>query len=925
MEKYIRTYIVLALLTANAASAKDIFIAPTGSDSAQGTITAPLASINKATSIAEAGDIIYLAGGTYPLTKPQRIDANADYRNPIIVKAQDDQDVILDASAITQDAAITLSGSGVEMRGVHILGAGHVAVSIPQGDHIVMSGNVIAGSAKEALMIGGADLGRIYVKGNEFTDSGDADNAVIISQAEYITFDNNYIHHNAGAGLFVNGVADGEISQNKLHDNANANLRLGDVSALDVISNEIYNRERTTSRAATCNTCSDGVVMSTSADVDGELMFRDNVVYNVDEAIAVRDANYPLANAMFENNVFFNTNDAILGIDSPKVGQHNMMFSRNMFVPEAGAFMASDASLQGAAFENNCWSDGQSLPVQASGNGNVQTDISLQNNTLGPQIKNNLRGKDVACQDMDAGAMAFQALDVQPSTVALEGQPQTQMITQNSESNDVTIIEEVMVIDEPVQEVILSPAPVIEPEAPVLSAGLPSLDGFGSIMSFIQELVTSIVSALMESLFGMSAIAATPEAVDKPASDVATDIATSSSNASTDAPAMNDTPAISNVASPISANANVVQRPDEPDMQVALNDVSSDDMERNDVFDEAVSQSASSQSVNQSFGQPIEVAMARIDDAVEAQSEESQAFSDRVNQVNASALTPGRNSGEMTYLYQLQKANYSSLQQANADIMVIDPDDSGLTPQQVQTMKGQGKLTFAYTSIGEAEDYRGYWRNNNWTVNPPSFLLEENPDWPGNYTVEFWHPDWQRAMIDRIVSFVRQGYDGIYLDIVDGFQRSEVIDAYNTGGDVGKSGDIRNDMENFVIRISNAAKAVNPQFKIIPQNAISLLAKPNDIRLPNVRYLQAIDGIGKETTFYLGTNKTSWAESDVQYLRHAVNSGKFILAVDYVRGGANQEDFIKRCVKEGYIPFVGERALDNTGPEVNKIVPDLIE
>src|SRR5262245_10392925 len=41
------------------------YAAPTGSDSAAGTINAPFASLSKAVSTAKAGDTIILRGGTY--------------------------------------------------------------------------------------------------------------------------------------------------------------------------------------------------------------------------------------------------------------------------------------------------------------------------------------------------------------------------------------------------------------------------------------------------------------------------------------------------------------------------------------------------------------------------------------------------------------------------------------------------------------------------------------------------------------------------------------------------------------------------------------------------------------------------------------------------------------------------------------------
>ena len=45
----------------------------------------------------------------------------------------------------------------------------------------------------------------------------------------------------------------------------------------------------------------------------------------------------------------------------------------------------------------------------------------------------------------------------------------------------------------------------------------------------------------------------------------------------------------------------------------------------------------------------------------------------------------------------------------------------------------------AYSSIGEAEDYRYYWRAE-WEDDVPTWLAAENKDWKGNFKVRYWDP-----------------------------------------------------------------------------------------------------------------------------------------------------------------------------------------
>ena len=79
----------------------------------------------------------------------------------------------------------------------------------------------------------------------------------------------------------------------------------------------------------------------------------------------------------------------------------------------------------------------------------------------------------------------------------------------------------------------------------------------------------------------------------------------------------------------------------------------------------------------------------------------------------------------------------------------------------------------SYMSIGESEDYRYYWQAN-WSTNKPEWLDAENPDWPGNFKVKYWNPEWQSIIYGNDGSYLKKildaGFDGVYLDIIDAFE-----------------------------------------------------------------------------------------------------------------------------------------------------------
>jgi uncharacterized protein (TIGR01370 family) len=276
----------------------------------------------------------------------------------------------------------------------------------------------------------------------------------------------------------------------------------------------------------------------------------------------------------------------------------------------------------------------------------------------------------------------------------------------------------------------------------------------------------------------------------------------------------------------------------------------------------------------------------------------------------------------LPFLYQLQDADYASLAQTDFRVAVIDPDDSALTSSQVRELQeDQGKILYAYTSIGEAEDYRDYWTSE-WTASVPNFILGENEDWAGNYRVEFWNSEWQAIVYDRIDDLLEAGYNGAYLDIVDGYTVDEVIAAYP-----GTDAELRQEMIDFVIEISKYAKAQNPDFDIIPQNAVGLLGVSEDGPEggANMDYINAIDGLGVEDLWFNDNQTSTWTSGDLEYIELASNAGLFVLATSYPTQNGKQETFIENAIVASLIPFVAERDLTGEIDAANAGVDALLD
>ncbi|PPD31187.1 MAG: hypothetical protein CTY20_00070 [Hyphomicrobium sp.] len=264
-----------------------------------------------------------------------------------------------------------------------------------------------------------------------------------------------------------------------------------------------------------------------------------------------------------------------------------------------------------------------------------------------------------------------------------------------------------------------------------------------------------------------------------------------------------------------------------------------------------------------------------------------------------------------TWAYQLRFIEPADVAASPFDLAVIDHAISAnrrflreFTPDEVAAMKirpdGSRRLLLAYLSIGEAERYRFYWKQD-WYLPPtrPAWLGQVNPRWDGNFPVKFWDPEWQRlifgapdAYVDRIVA---QGFDGIYLDRADVY--AELIKDNPDG---------KSEMAAFIVALSGHARRSNPGFFVIMQNAEELVAN---------RALRAtLDGIAKEDLFYgvehiEKANPPEMVAGSLDDLRLAKKSGLAVWAVEYLSDPQLAREAERRMAREGFVFLLTERSL----------------
>ncbi len=253
--------------------------------------------------------------------------------------------------------------------------------------------------------------------------------------------------------------------------------------------------------------------------------------------------------------------------------------------------------------------------------------------------------------------------------------------------------------------------------------------------------------------------------------------------------------------------------------------------------------------------------------------------------------------------YQLQKIKVAEAAESPADLLVLEPhgDDERLTPAEVARLRkkpdGRPRIVLAYLSIGEAEDYRPYWKKV-WKREPPAWLGPENPDWKGNFEVHYWDDAWQSlilgqpdAQLDQIVA---DGYDGVYLDIVDGFEFWEERGVK----------DARTKMVAWIERIASYARTRRADFLVVAQNGEALVEEPG--------YLGLVDALGREDFYFNGDKRQK--PKEVNYVENFVaqfkKAGKPVFLIDYPRKPENREEMYRRAIEAGYVPLVTVRQLN---------------
>ena len=289
-----------------------------------------------------------------------------------------------------------------------------------------------------------------------------------------------------------------------------------------------------------------------------------------------------------------------------------------------------------------------------------------------------------------------------------------------------------------------------------------------------------------------------------------------------------------------------------------------------------------------------------------------------------------------TWMYQIQNLNdndsIDKLASSNYDMLVLEPgfnfkdqEDIYNTQNMVSTLSkkpdGTKRLLLAYIDIGQAEDYRDYWKNN-WvaptstTSGSPDFMITIDPDgWSGNYPVAYWDSRWKSIWLDDdgiIAKLANYGFDGIYLDWIEAYDDEKVAQYAQS-----KNISPKDEMITFIEELKAKGREINPKFIVIAQNAQYLLDHNP------TKYASIIDGIAVEDTWFYGQADANWndpkagdlvagdrQEDDFSTTNRIKQNKKYlelgipVFTVDYCISQTNANATYKKSHDNGFIPLV---------------------
>jgi len=342
----------ILLFEAESAFSTSYYVAPTGRDTNPGSLSFPWRTITKAANTLTAGDIVYIASGTYAERLiPKNSGSNGQF---ITFTVQKGADVVIDGAAITlppyDSGLIQIENRNyIKISGVNVRNAGpnpnNAGIYVDCSDHIVVENSKTYNTVSSGI--------GVWNSTNVVIDNNVVERACNDGEQECITvagtngfqIENNHIHHGGPGTLGGEGIdskdgsSNGKISGNRIHDLNRLGIYIEawdkHTHTIEVSKNRVY------------NCLNDGIALA--SEMGGlleNIRVINNIVYNnLHNGIAITPngpvTRPPMRNLFIINNTCVGNGDGSVAnpwgggimVDNPNINAlviRNNIFSQNL-------------------------------------------------------------------------------------------------------------------------------------------------------------------------------------------------------------------------------------------------------------------------------------------------------------------------------------------------------------------------------------------------------------------------------------------------------------------------------------------------------------------------------------------------------------------------------------------------------------------
>jgi parallel beta-helix repeat protein len=391
-----------ALLKAEAASARDYYVSLTGNNSNPGTISQPLASIQKAVDQLKPGDIVSVRGGTYYLNSNVWIGSEHSGTSTarVVIGAYPGEKAILDGSRMTSGHCISTNAQYIDIKGFECRYSKQNGIVVWGGSNVKIMSNTVYDVPNTGIWVGSA-TNQINGSTNVLVQNNTVYRSSLINQARTmqggwgmgiqamrassVTFEGNRVYNNYGEGIGCVLATKCVARSNTLNDNYSVEMYMDNATYSTFEKNLIYNTgNKAFYRQAGSNwRPAVGIQMANEDYGSSSNPLTDNTVRNnivIGTHAGFWYGNYGkgggLKNVKVVNNTFYKSDWALLVIDSSS--QHsNSTFANNIFYQVNAWPMTYLSSQPGLFFQNNLWFGG--MPGAAAGSNDVYSNPMLVN------------------------------------------------------------------------------------------------------------------------------------------------------------------------------------------------------------------------------------------------------------------------------------------------------------------------------------------------------------------------------------------------------------------------------------------------------------------------------------------------------------------------------------------------------------------